>query len=163
MPKRILPGDTLVVFTIDDKLFALPLEQVIRVERSVKITTVHDAPSHLFGVIDNHGAILPVIDIRRLTGMPLRQVTIDDQMIMVQCHYYTVVIIVDKVVSVVKAENVISAEKLMGKELSMPQVMSTPNGIVLVLDAEQLLNFNATLELREAVEHLNDSEVASLA
>ncbi|MBQ7568300.1 chemotaxis protein CheW [bacterium] len=155
MAKNTLPGDTLVLFQIDDKIFGLPLDQVARVERAVKITTVPEAPPSLLGVINNHGSILPVINMRYKTGMSERPIGITDQMIIARCHFYTIVIPVDKVEGVTKAKNVVTPVRLMGKDINMPQLMTTELGIVMVISCEQLISFHETLAIQEIADNLS--------
>lgn len=154
MVNNTLPGDTLVLFRIEDKIFGLPLGQVSRVERAVKVTTIPDSPPGLLGVIDNHGNILPVINMRYKTNLPQRPIDINDQMIIVNCHYFMIVVPVDKVEGIYKAQNVVTPKRLLGREINLPQFMVTDLGIVMVISFEQILTFNETLEMQDMIENL---------
>lgn len=61
----------LVSFNLDDQKYALLLSAVIRIIRVVEITSLPKAPEIVLGVINMHGLIIPVFDIRkrfRLSG-----------------------------------------------------------------------------------------------
>ena len=55
----------LVVFSLDDQRYALPLARVHRCIRVVAITPLPEAPAIVLGIIDLGGAVIPVINIRR--------------------------------------------------------------------------------------------------
>jgi chemotaxis signal transduction protein len=55
-----------LIFTLDGRRCALPLSSVERVERAVEITPLASAnlPDGVRGVVNVHGALLPVFDLR---------------------------------------------------------------------------------------------------
>jgi purine-binding chemotaxis protein CheW len=72
---------TVLVFALDDSLYALPLPSVERVIRAVEITALPGAPRIVLGVIDARGRIIPVLDIRMRLGLPERELACDDRFI----------------------------------------------------------------------------------
>ena len=54
-----------VIFRLNETEFAAPIEQVIRIIPLTKITRVPRAPRFLEGVINLHGAVAPVVDLRK--------------------------------------------------------------------------------------------------
>lgn len=159
MAKHAQPGDSLVIFRIDDQFFGLPLAQVSRVERAVKITAIPDSPRGLLGVISNHGNVVPVLNMRYKTGLHERDIDVNDQFILVSCHYFTIVIPADKVEGVSKAHNIVTPQRLIGKDLNIPELMDTDNGIVMVITAEQLMSFNETLAIQDVIDSLPSSAI----
>lgn len=162
MAKHAQPGDSLVIFRIDDQRFGLPLSQVARVERAVKVTAVPDSPRSLLGVISNHGNIVPVLNMRYKTGLPEREIDINDQLILVSCHFFTIVVPTDKVEGVGKAHNLVTPQRLIGKDLNIPELMDTDNGIVMVITAEQLMSFNETLAIQDVIDSLPSSSISDI-
>jgi purine-binding chemotaxis protein CheW len=73
-----LAGD-LILFSLDERRFALPLRSVERVVRAVDITPLPDAPQMVLGVIDVQGEIVSVINLRRRCRMPERELQLTDQ------------------------------------------------------------------------------------
>src|SRR5581483_884088 len=78
---RAEPFGPLVVFTLANEKWALPASVVQRAVRAVEITPCPDAPDVVLGVINVHGRIIPVFDLRRRFGLPLRELSIDDHII----------------------------------------------------------------------------------
>ena len=60
----------LVNFNLDDQKYALFLSAVIRIIRVVEITSLPKAPEIVLGVINMHGQIIPVSNIRERFQLP---------------------------------------------------------------------------------------------
>jgi len=61
----------LLPFHLDDQRFAVPLPASVRVERAVAITPLPKAPDIVMGIINFHGQIIPVVNIRSRFNMTL--------------------------------------------------------------------------------------------
>jgi hypothetical protein len=59
-----------VSFEVNDRSYALPLEQVVEVVRMVAVTPLPDAPAGLAGVVNLRGQLIPMIDLRPRFGAP---------------------------------------------------------------------------------------------
>jgi purine-binding chemotaxis protein CheW len=68
-------GDQSVVQVVSFKLaeeeFAFPIERVREILRVQRPSEVPDTPGHVLGILTVRGAILPVIDLRLLLGLPV--------------------------------------------------------------------------------------------
>lgn len=62
----------LVVFVIDGQRYALSLGAVERVLPMVAVSPLPAGPAIALGVINVHGTIVPVVDVRRRFGLPAR-------------------------------------------------------------------------------------------
>ena len=71
-PRALLPtrryADTtpVLTFRLGGQCYALLIEDVVEVAAMVRLVTVVDAPLEVLGVANRHGAIVPVIDLRRV-------------------------------------------------------------------------------------------------
>ena len=63
---------TLVVFELDDREFALPIEDIAEIVPMVLITPVPEVPPWVEGVINLRGRVIPVIDLRTRLGIEPR-------------------------------------------------------------------------------------------
>jgi purine-binding chemotaxis protein CheW len=90
----------IVLFSLDEPRYAVAASHVIRVVRAVEVTPLPKAPDTIMGVINFHGEILPVIDIRRLFRLPSRDIRLEDQFIIVRTSHRRAVIVVDSVIGV---------------------------------------------------------------
>lgn len=60
----------LLLFRLDRELYALPSSSVREIARYRNFTPVPGAPQALPGIISQRGAILPVVELRLLLGLP---------------------------------------------------------------------------------------------
>ncbi len=58
-----------ITFWLADFLFALPVEEVVEINRSLDITPVPQAPSFVSGIINLRGQILTAIDLAQRIGL----------------------------------------------------------------------------------------------
>lgn len=97
----ITSKDKYVVFKIDEHLFALPVGIVGRIVRVVNITPVPGSPDHILGVINIEGQPVPVFSMRKIFGLPDREIRLSDQLIIVRTLKHTVSFVADMVTGVV--------------------------------------------------------------
>jgi len=80
----------LVSFRLGRQLYALPLDHVERALRMVVVIPVPEAPTWVLGVIDLHGRVVPVVDLRQRFGQPPKEPDLDDRLLVVQVSKQTV-------------------------------------------------------------------------
>src|SRR5258705_6493692 len=91
-----------VVFAIDRHRFALRLADVRRVVRMVELTAVPEAPAFIAGMINVQGELLPVVNTRRRFRLRERELSVNDQLIIVTAQGRTVALIADAVIGVIE-------------------------------------------------------------
>jgi chemotaxis signal transduction protein len=64
--RRYADTTPVLTFRLAGQCYALLIEDVVEVAAMVKLVTVADAPPEVLGVANRHGAIVPVIDLRRV-------------------------------------------------------------------------------------------------
>src|SRR5688500_5027212 len=84
-------------FSLDEVRYALPLESVERVVRSVEITPLPDAPEVILGVINVRGRIIPVADIRSRFRLPPKDMTLEDKLIIARTARRSLAVVADEV------------------------------------------------------------------
>jgi purine-binding chemotaxis protein CheW len=150
----------LVNFNLDDGKFALFLSAVMRIIRVVEITSLPKAPEIVLGVINMHGLIIPVFDIRKRFRLPARDTQLGDQMIVASTSKRTVALLVDSVSDVIEIseEKIIAGEKILPGLEYIEGVVKTEDGMILIHDLEQFLSLQEEKALLEAMEELNQNE-----
>lgn len=131
----------LLIFTLDRQRYALRLADVRRVVRAAAVTPLPKAPDIVLGILDLHGLIVPVINLRkrfRLAERPLRR---DDQFVVADTGTLTVALAVDGTDGVLdEAElSVTAADGIVAGTGFLDGVTSTPDGLVLIHDLDSLL------------------------
>jgi purine-binding chemotaxis protein CheW len=92
------------------------------------------------GVLNYHGRILPVLDLRRRLGLPPRPLEPSDQFLLVRCGLRTVVVPIDRVEGLVAPAPLTAPEEALGIPLEGLGLMASENGITMIQDPDLLLN-----------------------
>ncbi len=93
---------TIVAFKLDDQRYAVPLAVVERVVQIAEVTPLHGAPQSILGVINIHGHVVAVLDLRRHVGLRSRELMLSDELLVVRADHRTVALLVDEVVGVME-------------------------------------------------------------
>jgi purine-binding chemotaxis protein CheW len=70
----LLMSSQLLLFLVEGQNFVLPLPVVQRVVGAVAIAELPHAPRGVSGIINVHGNVMPVLDVRMCLGVPVREV-----------------------------------------------------------------------------------------
>jgi chemotaxis signal transduction protein len=98
---EVLPEEELRVclFTLGGDTYAIPVEFLTEIIISRKIFSVPTTPSHVLGVINLRGSIVPIVDIR--LALSLLQLSVPGQIAIVKYGNVTFGLVVDNVSEVV--------------------------------------------------------------
>jgi purine-binding chemotaxis protein CheW len=98
---EVLPEEEIRIclFTIGEDNYAIPVELLTEIIISQKIFPVPTTPSHVLGVINLRGNIVPIVDIRPALLLPLKSAP--SQIAIVKQGAITLGIVVDNVSEVV--------------------------------------------------------------
>lgn len=155
----------ILVCTIENQAYGFSLEVVERNILAVQSTSLPQAPGHILGVINIHGQIVPVVNMRMLLGLPLRELDVNDHFVVCRREHTTkadksIALWVDRVEGVRHCEQaeLIAAQELMSNlhaisyalkggslgsaaESLSPEPSGTLKGptLTLILDLEKLL------------------------
>lgn len=141
-----------LVFILDDRQFALPLAMVSRVVRAVEITRLPQASPMFPGVIDVHGEVMPVVDLRERFELAARALMPSAQFILVDTARRRIALWVDRVGSVAawEAGDFVTAATLAPGSRHLAAVARGADGLILVHDLDELLASDGTV-LEDAV------------
>jgi purine-binding chemotaxis protein CheW len=129
----------IVLFTLDEPRYALPLSAVERVVRAVEITPLPKAPEIVLGAIDAQGRVIPVVDVRKRFRLPTREMDMDDRFIIARTS-----LAVDSVIGIrtLADGEVVSAEQALPFAEYLRGVAKMEDGIVLIYDLDQFLSLD---------------------
>lgn len=131
----------IVLFDVGRQRYGLSLADVERVIRAVAVTPLAGAPAIIEGVINLHGAIAPVLDLRARFGHRARRMGVDDVLIVARAGHRQVAIRADHAVGLARidpAELHDPAAVTPGGAL-VAGIATLPDGIVLVHDLKTFL------------------------
>ncbi len=89
--------EQLVVFRLGDESYGVSIEVVNTIIRLPDITAVPHAATHVTGVINLRGVIVPVVDLRRRFGLPAIEATKASRIVVVENDGSLIGMIVDMV------------------------------------------------------------------
>jgi purine-binding chemotaxis protein CheW len=90
----------LLLFTLSDLRFALPIDEISKVIRVVAINRIPQAPEILEGMINVHGKIIPVVNLRKFFFLPKDETSLEDRIIISEKMDRPLAILVDDVLSI---------------------------------------------------------------
>ena len=151
--KAISRSARLVVFTLDDCRYGLPLELVERVVRIVEITPLPKAPDIVLGVVNVQGRVIAVADLRKRFRLNEREPLLSDQLIIARTPRRPVALVVDAVSAVAEyAEGqAAAAQAIVPGTDYIAGVVKLADGMVLIQDLGRLLSLDEERELDDAM------------
>lgn len=98
------PGPPLhvVVCLIGDQHYAVAVSDLVEIAALVQITPLPDASPALLGVVNRHGSIIPMLDLRRIFGRQgTAPLTLSTMFLVAQGPQYPAGLVVDEVLGVI--------------------------------------------------------------
>lgn len=108
---------------IDNKEISFYAQDVERVLNAVEMTDLPGHPEVMLGVINFHGEILPVADIRRKFSLPQRDVEPEDKVIILKGTERRFAVYVDNVINIFNVPD----EKIKNLNSSWPELKNKDN------------------------------------
>lgn len=149
----------LVLCTLDDKRYALPLPAVERVVRAVEITPLSERQGGILGVINVQGKIVPVVNVRRWLNLPEREMDLHSRMVIVREQARSLAIVVDSVSGIVTMakESVILRDQIGADLASVLGVAKIDGEMIPVIDIARLFTSEVEPVLNDGSLGLPDS------
>ena len=144
---------TLVVFSLEGGRYALSLSAVQGAVRAVEDTPLPKAPAIVLGVINVHGQIVPVLNIRRRFGLPEREIALSDHFLLARTSRRPVALAVDNVTGVLTRpiEAIIAAETILPEMEYVRGVVKLEDGLIFIHDLDTFLSLEEESALEEAL------------
>jgi purine-binding chemotaxis protein CheW len=142
-----------VVFTLGDQRYGLPLSMVECVVRMVDVTPLPQAPAIVLGVINMRGRIIPVLNLRRRFRLPERDFALTDQLVIAHTRQRPVALVADEVagVHVYSAQQAIAAGDIVPGIEYAEGVVKLGDGLVLIHDLDRFLSLEEEAALGQAI------------
>lgn len=125
-----------LIFALDGQQFALPLAMVEKVVRAQAINPLPKAPAIVSGIIDFHGEIVPVMDIRLRLGLPSRPIALSDQIIIARTPHRPIAFTVEEILDVAewRDQDRVPAEAVVAGVEFLGGVLRNQAGMILMYD-----------------------------
>jgi len=144
----------LVIFVIEGERYALSLPAVERVLLMVAVSPLPQAPAVALGVINLHGQVIPVLDIRRRFGLPPRDYGLTAHLLVARTSRRTLALPVDEVLGVreIAADAVIPPDAVLPGIGHVAGIVALADGLLFIHDLDAFLSLDEERQLTEALE-----------
>lgn len=143
----------LVVFVIDEQRYGLPLARVERVLPMAAVSPLPASPPIALGVINVHGTVVPVLDMRRRLGFAPRGWSLSTHLLLARTSRRSVALPVDEVrgVSEVDARAVASPAAVLPGIGHVAGIVPLPDGLLFIQDLDAFLSLDEDAQLAQAL------------
>lgn len=152
-----------LIFQLASQEYGLPITKVMQIVDMVAITTLPQMPSFVRGIINYHGHIVPIIDLRLHLGLPFQAYDLHTPIILIDYQAQTLGLVVDDVIDILY----LSHDKEIMEDIAIPveftdtshqsqhsmltKVAKTSRHLILILQIDALLSHQEQLELLKAM------------
>jgi len=143
----------ILIFSLNGQRYGIPLGVVEMVVRMVAITPLSGGPEFIDGVINVHGKIIPVLNLRCRFGLPGRPAGLSDQLIILRCATRSFALIADIACDVMDCTEQMQAEaaEIIPDLPFLTAVVKLPDGLILLQDPEALLSPGESIAIDELI------------
>lgn len=150
---------SVLVYYIEGIAFAIPAHTVKQVIRMVEITPLPFVSDTIMGLINYYGEIVPVINMRKVFGLPQRDIELEDCLIVARTSRRTLALWADAVKGLevydgselIEEQNYILPEERQRK--AVVGCVRLEGGLILVHDIEALITNKDEDKLRQLIGH----------
>ena len=142
-----------VVFHLDEQQYALKVSAVERVVHAVELTLLPEAPDIVLGIINIHGKIIPVVNIRRRFHLPEKDIEPTNRLIIAHTLKRTVALVVDVVLGVIETpeDRVVKTNTVLPGMDYVQGVVKREDGMILIHDLNKFLSLEEEQTLDTAI------------
>jgi purine-binding chemotaxis protein CheW len=141
-------------FKLDNKQIAIPLANVDQVLMAVEVLPVPDSPQLIYGLIDYHGKIIPVVNLRHKLQLPEQPIRSSDVFVIADTAIRKIALVADEakgvVVPVIKD---LAAAGDIGYGLNVEGFLRCDDGIIMIYDIEKFLSEDDEIYLNQVIEN----------
>lgn len=150
------PYRIFVRFKLGELDIGLALASVERVVRAVAVTPLPGAPSAILGMVDVHGDVVPVADMRARLGLSPRPLHPDDHLVLARTPRRRLALAVDAAAGVVHCGpgDVIEPASVVPGLEHVHGVARSGEGLLLIHDLDRFLALDEETALQQALERV---------
>ena len=139
----------MLIFRLDEQRYALPLGQVVELARAVNPVPLPQAPPIVEGVINVHGRVVPLFDVRSRFGLPPKPRGPQDHLVISLAGGRVVALRADRADELMTVP--MSAVEHLDASPYVSGVARLDDGLVLIHDLESFLSEDESRDLMSAL------------
>ena len=147
----------LLTFFLEGKRYALHIGSVERVIKAVEVSALPGSPPIVTGVINMHGEIVPVFNIRERFGLKTKAIGANDLFIIATTRGLKVALVVDSVGAVEEfgAQMVARINTMINTKQYIEGIVRLPDNMVLIHDLDTFLSLEEEKQLDKSLKSLS--------
>ena len=123
----------MLIFEVDGQRHGVPAHEVQELLPALAIMPVPGAAPFIEGVIDLHGAVVPVLDVRQQFGLPAKGLALSDHFIVVRRKNRLTALHVDRALELARVSTMGEPSRVGGR------VVKVGDGMVLLHSTDDLI------------------------
>jgi len=154
----------IVVFRVGEEEFALKISNIKEIIRITAMINIPNKPNYIAGLCNLRNALMPVIDSRKLFGMPEKEFEESSRIIVADIHGKKVGLVSDKVSEVINIDEADIKEPpgsiKENDEGMISSILILNNGkrVVMLLDAEKIIKVGH-INVMENKQHIDEQNL----
>jgi purine-binding chemotaxis protein CheW len=142
-----------LLFSLDEPRYALNLSAVETVIRMVELTPLPGAPEIVQGMINYHGRIIPLVNIRRRFNLPERDRELNDRVIIARTFMRPVALTVDSIIGIrtVEASEISETGHALPFAAYIQGAAKVDGDIILIYDLDLFLSLDEEQQLNNSL------------
>ena len=164
LPAEGVAGAAALVFDVGGQRFGLPVEHVVQIVEMVELTPLPKAPEIVAGVINFHGRVIPLVDVRKRLNLVPQPYSLRTPIVVSRLHDHVTGLIVDSVSGVIEVPlaQVVDPGEIFSAETRPPLpllrgVARLNDGLLLILDLGTFLSREEEKSLNRALSRKRSS------
>jgi purine-binding chemotaxis protein CheW len=135
-------GSGFLIVRLDATICGIAVDAVRTITRAVAVTALRGGPRGVEGIVDFHGQIIPVVDLRDRLGLPARDEDPVDHFIVADTGARLCGFRVDEALGVesIEAADVVEASAIVTGSRPIAGIARAPDGLVLLQDLAAMLS-----------------------
>lgn len=159
LPGRAAAPTALLVVEVDGRRCGFSVEAVVELLRMVASTSLPKAPAHVDGVIDVHGTVVAVLDLRARLGLSRRPARPSDHLVLARLQDRTVALRVDRILDLATVVPTTLEDALgLPPQPHLRGVARLDDGLLLIHDIGAFLSADEAAVLDDALAELTTPE-----
>lgn len=147
----------LLIFTIDQKKFALDTQKVFKVLLAAEPTRIDNAPPIVLGALDVFGEIIPILDFRKRLGVPTKAIGLHDKILIAFKGESKIGFFADEIDGTIEtdAADFVPAEEVWPGIEFIEQIAQHDGSLYLMADLEKFLSADEEILLQKSMKEIS--------
>lgn len=133
---------SVLIFQIDDRRYGLRASDLVEVTRAVEVVPLPKAPPIVEGIVDFHGTLVPVVDVRARFGHAPREIDPSQHMIVARAAGRSIAFLVDATLDLLSLADadIVAPDAVWRGVPYVAGIAKTRDGVLVIQDLHAFLS-----------------------